>query len=343
MMDLKKVKSIIFKDIELALSNLDMSYEILGDNIYSTCPIHEGSDNCRAFSLSKDKRIWTCWTRGCQEDHGNDIFGLIQGVLSQSTGEPVGFKEALLWVCKVLNIDSYDIKVEKVEEPDDFVKLVNIFRNNTSHQNNKLSEPTSVRYNVIHPSPYFQTRGFSESTLLHFEVGDCADKSSSMHNRSLIPIHSDDGSEIVAHIGRSTKHYMKPKFLFTKGFDKRMFLYNYHRAIDIATSTSCLFVTEGQGDVWRLYEAGVNNAVSIFGKTLTEQQVAKLTSSEVTTLVVLTDNDQAGREAKTDIQRRLGRMFNLVFPRMTSKDIGDMPVELIKSKVLTQVGGNLYG
>lgn len=340
MMDLKKVKSVAFNEIELILNNLDMKYEVVGDNIYSTCPIHEGSDNQRAFSLSLDKQIWRCWTRDCQHTYSNDIFGLVQGVLSKKSGKESNFKESLVWICNILNIDSSTIKVVKAEEPSDFVKLVSIFSQNFGNFPN-INPPTvpASRYNLINPSEYFTHRGFREETLLNFGVGDCVDKSSAMYQRAIIPIHNSKGSEIVAHLGRATKDYLKPKFLFTKGFDKRYFLYNYHRAIESAESNSCLFITEGQGDVWRLFEAGVHNAVSIFGKSLSIDQKAKLIQSGITTLVVLTDNDQAGRESKTEIQRQLGRMFNLIFPRMSHKDIGDMPVEKLRLDILSQVRG----
>jgi DNA primase len=171
-------------------------------------------------------------------------------------------------------------------------------------------------------------------------VGDCHDKESSMCQRAVIPIHNDNGDIIVAHIGRSIKDYRTPKFLFTKGFDKRHFLYNYHRAECRASEASCLFITEGQGDVWKLYEAGVDNAISIFGKSLSVQQQRKIQRSGVTRLVILTDNDQAGRESKTQLYRQLNRMFKLEFPRLSCKDIGEMKISQIKDSVLTQVKGS---
>ena len=331
----KQIKKMLFSDIELLLTNLNIDYEIMGDNIYSTCPVHEDSDNSRAFSLSTEKQLWRCWTRDCQDTYGTDIFGLIQGVLSQKRGQDVGFKKALDFACAILNIDRKNITIDKEQEPDSFVKLVTMF------SPSKKFVPTSTRnrYNLTHPSEYFLSRGFSEETMLHFEIGDCYDKSSSMYHRAVIPIHNDDGAIVVAHIGRSTKEYRTPKFLFTKGFDKRHFLYNYHRAIGQAAETSLLFVTEGQGDVWKLYESGIVNAVSIFGKALSEQQQRKIQQSGVTRLVILTDNDQAGRESKTQLYRQLSRMFKLEFPRLLRKDIGDMSIDQIKDTVLTQVRG----
>lgn len=343
-MNLKKIKSIIFDNIELVLNNLGIEYEVLGDNVYSTCPIHEGSDNIRAFSMSLEKQIWRCWTRDCQNEYENDIFGLIKGVLSTQTGTETSFKESLLWVCKIINIDSQSIKIETTEEPSDFVKLVGIF-SKTAHPicnaetNNQYSITQGKCELTTFPSEYFVSRGFMEETLHYFSVGDCIDQFSSMYQRAIIPIHNDNGTHIVAHIGRAIKDYNIPKFLFTKGFDKRRFLYNYHRAIDRATEQSCLFLTEGQGDVWKLHEAGVGNAVSIFGKSLSTQQKSKLLTSGITSLVVLTDNDQAGRESKTEIQRGLGRMFKLHFPRMIYKDVGDMTPNQIRSDILSQVKG----
>lgn len=336
MIDTKQIKKLIFVDVELLLSSLDIDYEVLGDNIYSTCPVHEDSDNNRAFSLSTDKQMWRCWTRDCQNEYGNDVFGLIQGVLSKKYGRDVGFKEALDWTCKILNVDSKKLEIDKEQEPSAFVKLVTMF----SSRERFVPTPTENSYNLIHPSDYFLSRGFSEETLLHFEVGDCYERSSPMSQRAVIPIHNDDGSIIVAHIGRSVKEYRTPKFLFTKGFDKRHFLYNYHRAIHRALEASCLFITEGQGDVWKLYESGVDNVVSIFGKSLSEQQQKKIQRSGVTRLVILTDNDQAGRESKTQLYRQLNRMFKLEFPRLSHKDIGDMNVDQIKDTVLTQVRGS---
>ena len=45
---------------------------------------------------------------------------------------------------------------------------------------------------------------------------------------------------------------------------------------------------------------------------------------------MLLDNDQAGREAKVELQRKLGRLFTLVFPKTTGSDIGKKTVEQIK-------------
>ena len=91
-----------------------------------------------------------------------------------------------------------------------------------------------------------------------------------------------------------------------------------------------------------MWDAGVQNCVGLFGKDVSQHQKRILMSSGATTLVVLTDNDQAGREAKMKIQRNLNRMFTVVFPKMERKDIGAYSVDNIKTKILTQINGGLF-
>ena len=337
-MDLHKLKILLNSKAETIFKKLGMDCEVLGDNIYSKCPIHEGSDNPRAFSYSVDKGIWKCWTRDCQHQYNNDIFGVIRGALSNSEGVDVGFKEALKWSCDLLDLKRGKVQHKQpVEEPNEFVELV-LLLNHSIAQKEHIEIDAECDLKI--PSPYFISRGFKKETLNYFEVGDCVNPKSKLYDRAIIPIHNDDGSKLVSLIGRSVKDYKLPKFLFSpKGFDKRYFFYNLHRAINRAKETGCLFLVEGQGDVWRLYESGIHNVVGILGKTITKEQEDKLLKMPVTHLIILTDNDQAGRESKTQIQRQLGRVFKLTFPKISTKDIGEMTVDQIKNKILPQVKG----
>lgn len=341
----QRIKQLLNENIQNVCAKLEIDYEILGDNIYAKCPIHEGSDNPRAFSYSIDKSIWKCWTRDCQQDYRNDVFGLIRGSLERQTGMNINFNDVLKWSCNILNIkQQYNNSTANLpelvsEEFKDFYDLVSLFSRIDTV--NKPHESIELDCNVQYPSAYFTSRGFKQSTMTHFQVGDCLTRSSKMYDRAIIPIHNDDGSDIIATICRSTKIYKIPKFLFFSkdGFDKRYFFYNYHRAIDRAKLTGCLFLVEGQGDVWKLYESGVFNAMSIFGKTISKEQEYKLLKMPITHIIILTDNDQAGRESKTQIQRQLGRAYKLTFPRIQSKDIGDMTIDQIHSQLLPQVKG----
>lgn len=332
-LDLKKVKEIIFSDIEKLLDSFGLEYEQVSDNIFMRCPIHEGSDNPQGVSLSLTKQAWRCWTRGCHEEFHTDIFGLVKGVLDTDS-----FSEVLRYICKLYNVDGAYKERENNEDKnnkgDGFSDVVKIFTKQTSASDLKCGFSQIETYKK---SPYFEARGFQRNTLKHFEVEDCSDNSSPMRHRSIIPIKFHESQ--VGYIARSTKAWLQPKYLFSEGFKKKRFLYNHDNAINVAKTKSCLFLVEGQGDVWRLWEAGVNNAAGLFGKDVSSEQRSILVRSGITTLVVLTDNDQAGRESKIKIKRDMGRLFNLVFPDMKQNDLGDMSVERIQANILQNLKG----
>jgi 5S rRNA maturation endonuclease (ribonuclease M5) len=337
-MDLKILKKKLNENPELIFKKLGIKYELFGDNIYCPCPIHESSDNPKALSFALGRGIWKCWTRDCQHHYQNDVFGLIMGTLSSQSGEEKTFSDVLKWCNDVLNIKTKYNNVKKtIEEDDDpFFDMIA-----TISSVGKVVDLQAIdmKFNYESPSEYFYGRGFNKKTLKYFDVGDCYDKGT-MYERSIIPIHNDDGSKLVGIVGRSIKEYRQPKFLFyPKGFDKRYCLYNYHRALEHIQKTNTLFIAEGQGDVWKLYEAGIQNAVSIFGKTITREQEQKISKLPITRLVVLTDNDQAGRESKIQIKRQFSRMYKLIFPQLSNKDIGEMKVNDIK-KLLENLKGS---
>lgn len=337
-MDLQTIKKKLNNNADLVFEKLGMKCEKFGNNIYSTCPVHDSSDNPRAFSFAIDKGIWKCWTRDCQHQYKNDIFGLIRGALSSNQGEDVGFSEALKWGCNLLNIKHKKSETIQIDDtPDEFFQLVSTLNEDIGQTSYNPITLESIEC----PSKYFISRGFNKDTLIHFGVGDCSNPKSKMYNRAIIPIHDDEGKNVVAIIGRSVKEYKIPKFLFyPTGFIKTGLFYNYHRAIDKIHQTNTVFIVEGQGDVWRLYEAGIYNAISIFGKSLSKEQEVKLSKMPITHIVVLTDNDQAGRESKIQIQRQLGRMYKLSFPKIPTKDIGEMTIDQIHNIIVPQIKGN---
>lgn len=336
-LDLKKVRQIIFDDIDVLLDDLDLEYEQETDNVFMSCPIHEGSDNKHGLSISLSKQAWRCWTRGCHEEFNTDIFGFVRGVLSNKTSDIVTFSDVLRYICKIYNVTNAKTKKssnKKSETKDPFSDIVKIFKK--KKRKDKL-ENVSLEVETLNNSPYFEARGFSKKTLSHFGVKDCSDNLSPMRHRAIIPIYNL-GSQ-VGYIARATNAWLQPKYLFSDGLVKTDYLYNYDNAIDYAQEKSCLFLVEGQGDVWKLYEAGVINAVGLFGKDISKTQVTTLKRSGVTTLVVLTDNDQAGRESKVKINRKLARMFNLKFPHMPSNDLGVMSLEKIQNNILSGLKG----
>jgi len=353
-LDIRRVKDVVFGDLNKLLNSFDIDYEIFDDNYHCKCPIHEASDNDKAVSISIPKRSWRCWTRGCHEQYGTDIFGFVSGILSRRQVKEATFSDALRYICGVYNVGGDFARVNTTTTTpnpnQDFCDIVKVFHENRTHNNLSIRSGGDgglqlhtgyIRTNSsvdLRPSDYFLRRGYSESVLQTFGVTDCYDKQSPFYLRSTIPVENLNGTQIGV-IARATKDWILPKYIFTKGIVKSLYLYNYHRAIEKAQELGALFICEGQGDVWRLWEAGVHNAVGIFGKEISSEQKTLLLNSGITTIVVVTDNDQAGRESKIKIQRELNRYFTVKFPRFKTKDIGMMSVARVNSDILTQVQG----
>ena len=333
-LDLNKVKDIVFEDLDLLFTSLNLDYRVDGDNIFMKCPIHEGSDNPNGLSMSIDRRMWRCWTRGCHEHYNTDIFGFVAGCLDTDS-----FSDVLGFLSRVYNFNDArcESKKKKLIDQDskEFKTLVKQFKKSKAATKDRDTFIASFPSKMLKGSPYFESRGFQKKTLEHFDVRDS--DSFNMRNRSIIPVSYK--KKTVGFIARATKDWLQPKYLFSDGFKKTEYLYNYDNAISTGQKLNCMFLVEGQGDVWKLYEAGVENAVGLFGKDISISQRSLLLKTGITKLVVLTDNDQAGREAKIKIKRDLSRLFNLVFPQMHTKDLGNMFVDKIKQDILENLKG----
>ena len=348
-MTLKELKEALNKDAVKVFEALGMKCEVFNKNIYSACPIH-GGDNPRGFSYSPQRGAWRCWTRECQNDHSSDIIGLIQAVLTEEGSDDVSFKDAVLWACQTLQLPTPNFKTITTTPSPQEEETEEVLENKVWQEWNKPAKSLDYKLDTFAvecelecPSQYFMDRGYEAQTMKYFGVGDCTDSKDYLRDRSIIPIHDDAGENVVGIIGRAVKEYRLPKFLFhPQGFDKRYLFYNWHRAIKhvLDNNIPYLYITEGQGDVWRLYEAGVKNAVSIFGKTVSQEQIIKLMSyPQISNLIILTDDDQAGRTSKIAIRRQLQRTHRLTFPALSSKDVGNMSPQRIKETILHNLKG----
>jgi len=159
-----------------------------------------------------------------------------------------------------------------------------------------------------------------------------------MNGRAVVPIY-DIGSNFIGCVGRATNDKFSPKWLHSKGFKKNS-LYGINIAKNHMSKlfkNPTLFILEGQGDVWRMYEAGYKNSVSIFGSSLSDDQLVILEEVGVMNLVVMTDYDDAGNKAADQIVKICGRRFNYLRPQISAKDPGDLSIEQLKDELDPQL------
>jgi 5S rRNA maturation endonuclease (ribonuclease M5) len=321
---------------------LKINYAQLENRIVFPCPVHNGDNpegSCIFTDGTKSKGNWVCWTHGCEKDHGKNLIGFVKGVLQNKKNKAVSFSEALKFCLDFLNRKLEDIEDEEISETlYNINKIIDIMTYEREQISTGIKRETILSAIDI-PSPYFIGRGFLPETLLAFDVGDCHNKEKQMFNRAVVPVYDFDYNYIGC-VGRSLDPENKKwKWVNSKGFKTSKFLYGLWKAKEFIEKTSTVILVEGQGDVWRLYEAGIKNAIGIFGSSLGDDQLSLLEELSILNVVILTDSDEAGQKALNGIINKCGRRFNYYTPKISTKDIGEMSVQQIEKELKPQIEG----
>jgi DNA primase len=88
-----------------------------------------------------------------------------------------------------------------------------------------------------------------------------------------------------------------------------------------------------------MHEAGYKVCVGIFGSSINEDQLLLLEQSGALNVIILTDSDEAGNKACSQIIKKCGRRFNYYRPNISTKDVGDMSIDQIKEELHPQLEG----
>lgn len=320
-------------NITRLMDKLDIDYVQHPNRMSCACPVH-GGDNEAACTIFTDgdtiKGNWRCWTHQCESEWTNSLFGFVRGVLSYRQNRSVSLDETERFCMSILG-DSCDIENTKVNTFDP----VDVFNKKTIPPETTSPSREQIRSKLSIPAEYFIKRGWSKEILDHFDVGMSQEVGKQMNGRAVAPIY-DQFFNFVGCAGRTVNENIKPKWLYSKGFKRNVF-YGIHHAYNSMKETRSVILVEGQGDVWRMHEAGYTQSVGIFGCSIGDDQLIILEESGVMKVVILTDSDDAGHKAYQQILKKCGRRFNYYRPHITTKDVGDMTVEQIKSELGVQL------
>tara|TARA_Y100001938_G_scaffold138443_1_gene203970 strand:+ start:4233 stop:5222 length:990 start_codon:yes stop_codon:yes gene_type:complete len=319
------------------LAYFDIDYVEYPNRYAFACPVH-GGDNPEACCIFTDgmtnKGNWSCWTQHCEEEFANNLFGFVRGCLSQKRDKIVSMNETAAFCSNFLNKSIDDIEYSESKKPK--LKAIEVFNRKLERKPGQISRG-DIRNKIQIPAEYYINRGYTKEVLDLFDVGKCFSKNQPMSGRIVVPVYDEDYN-YVGCVGRSTQESMKPKWLHSKGFKKSV-LYGLNIAKNHILETSTAMLVEGQGDVWRMHEAGIKNCVGIFGASINEDQLMLLEQSGALNLVILTDSDEAGNKAYDQIIKICGRRFNYYRPSISKKDVGDMTIEQIKEELYPQLKG----
>lgn len=340
-----------------------------GKMLVGECPIHDG-DNKTAFNLYPEGEFyrgnWKCRTHNCDSVFKSSIIGFIRGVLSNKqynwtkSGDKVAsFQETIEFIENFLGNKISNTKISKTEiEKKNFSNVIrNIVIPDNKIAKNKITRH-SVRSSLIIPSEYFVSRGFNKELLDRYDVGLCNKPEKEMYNRAVVPIYDQDHKYIIGCSGRSifdkcttcssyhnptdncpaTEDRWKfPKWKHNHDFKSQNNLYNYWFAKPHILKTSKVVLVESPGNVWKLEECGVHNAVGLFGAHLSDRQKIILDGSGAMTIVVIMDNDEAGKKASENIYIKCKNTYNVMNINISKSDIAEMTCEEINQEIKSKL------
>lgn len=306
------------------------------------CPIH-GGDNPEGCCIFTDGESntgnWSCWTNHCEEEHIGNLFGFVRGCLKRHRNKDISMLETASFICWFLDTDIEEIESSFVDRSS---RTVDVFNRKIARKESQFTR-SSIRNKLNIPSQYFVGRGHSVDILEKFDIGECTVENQPMSGRVVVPLYDEDNN-YVGCVGRAIKEHLQPKWLHSKGFTKNI-LYGLNYAKSNILETKTVILVEGQGDVWRAFESGLDMTVGIFGTSLSEDQLILLESSGALNVVILTDYDEAGKKSADSIIKKCGRRFNYFRPELDSwfdskdipikqRDLGQMTSEDIKKEII---------
>jgi DNA primase len=140
-----------------------------------------------------------------------------------------------------------------------------------------------------------------------FGAGFCA--KGTMADRIAIPVHNAQG-EVVAYAGRFPGEPDEdvPKYKLPQGFRKSLELFNIDRAIKEPAGKP-LVIVEGFFGCMRLHQNGCRKVVALMGSTMSavQEQLIREHTEVNSRVIVMLDEDEAGRAGRDDIACRLSK------------------------------------
>ena len=281
-----------------------------GDNLSGCCPIHKGT-NPTQFRVSVSKNVWNCFSE-CKR--GGNVVDFIARMEDMSPYAAA--QKAIEWFHldpeKVYTAGDREtnkpgatpVAKESVSKPKPLTESAT--PPVTKPASDAPNPPLKFRLDKRQRNHlYLIERGLTPQTLVDLGTGYC--EKGMMAGRIAIPIHSVEG-QVVAYAGRHMGDPPEgtPKYKLPPGFRKSLELFNLDRA---KTESGPLIVVEGFFDAMALHQLGHRKVVALMGSSMSPAQEAlirRYTPPQDQILVML-DEDEAGRAARGEIAARLAR------------------------------------
>jgi DNA primase len=287
-------------------SGISIESEVDSDFIVF-CPFH---NNYRtpAGEVSKERGTFFCFS--CQTS--KSLVEFVMFVTQKSYFESLRFIESSSTESDIVDVIDKALVKEPEWKPFDEILIRRLHAQ-------ALDSPRAMRY--------YEGRRISENSVNKFLLGY-----SDNQDMVIIPMHNTDGSVLVGFVARSVEG---KDFKNTPNLPKSRILFNLHRVKKYDT----VYVVESSFDAIRLDQNGIP-AVATLGANVSKNQTELLTK-HFNNVIVVGDNDDAGKGMQDKILDRLGSRATLITIPSRFKDIGDMTDEDIQ-KLNTKISDPLF-
>ena len=310
------------------------------DSLNGPCPIHKGS-NPTQFRVSVSKNLWNCFSE-CK--HGGNVLDFIAKM------ENASIHAAALKAIEWFHLDPEAMSAggdkEEAAETEPPAPKAAAKPASTPRPPSPAAEgsapnvPLKFRLDKLERShPYLAERGLTLETIVDFGIGFCS--KGMMADRIAIPIHNVKG-ELVAYAGRFPGEPGEdtPKYKLPPGFRKSQELFNLDGARKEPAEVT-LVIVEGFFGCMKLQQFGCRKVVALMGSTLSaaQEELIKRHTDSQSQVIVMLDEDEAGRAGREDIATRLSK-FCFVKVHTFERD-GQQPEDLSAEEVQQLLGGTL--
>ena len=281
---------------------------LTGTDFLCLCPFHRNTDS-PAFAASYSKGLYVCYNQNCNSS------GTILDLVIKLTGR--NNFEAMRFISSN-KMSETEMLEEELKELLDEKPEFEVFPTQTVEGAHML-----LMSGAYGAKDYLLSRKINEEAMEYFQLGFSA-----IQKMTMVPLHSPDGV-LVGVIGRSIEG---KSFKNSPNLPRNKTLFNIHRA---KRQGGTIIVVESSFDAIRLWQAGFPNAVATLGGSISDINIQNL-NRYASTIIVMTDNDKAGRSLGETIANKLknknvlwARYDSLVTYPHQAKDVGDLTDEEI--------------
>jgi len=302
-------------DIRSILNALNLKIESeTGQHFLCLCPFH-ANRNSPSFEVDYNKGLYFCFNPSC--DARGTLNDLVKETTHRNDFEAIRF----ILANKQSSSDVSDELSDLLEQKPDFVEFST--ETATRLHNELLNNETALSY--------FYSRGISIESIKDFSLGYSA-----VHDMVTVPLRSPDGM-LVGIIGRSVEG---KAFKNSQNLPRNKTLFNLSSA---KKHGGKIIVCESSFDAILIAQAGFPNVVATLGAHLSKEQI-QLLNRYASTIIIMTDNDEAGRKLGTNIANRLNNKnilwssysYDMIYPH-EAKDAGELTPEEIRTCIINAV------